>query len=234
VLQEHWRDRASPLRLARGQEQSLWRRFRGACDAVFARRDAQRTEEQAQRTRRVQELQEKLDAFRAAIEAADSNELKRVVAQFRTDWDAATADGKAADEGLARRARDLQRQAHTRIDSLRIERYRDRLAELARKAPPAAGLDAAALEDGLAKRRTLLIDLEIALGLPTPAAFSAARQQRQLEMLRGRFRSGQASAADPEQLLAQWYRVPAGADDQLDSRIASIVTKLTELQAAKS
>jgi len=233
VLQEHWRDRASPTRLVRGQEQALWRKFRAACDAVFARRDAERAEQQAQRTHRVQELQEKLEAFRAAIETADSNELKRAMAQFRTDWDAASADGKAPDEGLVRRARDLQRQAQTRVDSLRVERYRERLADLARKAPAVDGLDAAALDEGLAKRRSLLIDLEIALGLPTPDAFSAARQQRQLEMLRGRFRSGPSSAADPEQLLTQWYQIPAAADEQLAARIETIVGTLTQRQAAK-
>ena len=41
-LQARWKDGAQVVALARQEEQVLWQRFRGTCDALFARRDAQR------------------------------------------------------------------------------------------------------------------------------------------------------------------------------------------------
>jgi exonuclease SbcC len=38
ILQERWQERAKALPLERKVEQALWQRFRGACDAVFAKR----------------------------------------------------------------------------------------------------------------------------------------------------------------------------------------------------
>lgn len=231
ALQEQWKERASPVRLPRGAEQSLWRRFRAACDAVFVRRDAERAEQQAQRGRQLQELRERLDAFEAAVRAPEAGDLKRALAQFRSDWDAAAGDARALDDAMGRRARDLQRQAQARIDSARSDRYRDRLRELARKTPSTEGADPAALAEGRAARETLLIDLEVALGLPTPPEFSAARQRRQLEMLRGRFRSGPAASSDPEQLLARWYEALAEPDEVLTRRVESVIARLTERHA---
>ncbi len=43
-LQQRWRDEAGSVRLPRAEEQALWQRFRAGCDAIFARREAQRAD----------------------------------------------------------------------------------------------------------------------------------------------------------------------------------------------
>ncbi len=103
---------------------------------------------------------------------------------------------------------------------------------MAQRAAPAEGLDADALAAGLKAREALLIDLEIALGLPTPEASAQARRARQLERLQRRFGGGSAQPPKPEDLLAQWYATAAPADPQLDQRMQGVVRKLVELDAA--
>src|SRR5262249_39404981 len=107
ALQERWRSGAASLRLPRSDEQKLCRPFRTACDAVFARRDAQRAEQAAQREKQAHARAATLDAFASALELSDPNQIKRALAQFRTDWDAMKSAAEASAEGLEGRARQL-------------------------------------------------------------------------------------------------------------------------------
>ncbi len=72
ALQERWRTEAGPLRLRRGEEQKLWQRFRAGCDAVFARRDAERTAQTAQRKERAQARAALLTTFAAILDSLDA------------------------------------------------------------------------------------------------------------------------------------------------------------------
>jgi hypothetical protein len=231
-LQERWRAEASTLRLRRGEEQKLWQRFRGACDAVFARRDAERAAHQAQRQERLQARAQLLEGLAAAIAGGDADALARALAQFRQDWGASAADpaeGAAQIAAQDRQARDLQREAQVRMGSLRLAAIEERFAALAQAAAPTTGVDAVELEKGRATREDLLIDLEIALGLATPGAAAELRRRRQLEQLQNRFRSGPSAVsrqADPEKALAQWYATAAPADADHDVRVAAVVRAL--------
>jgi hypothetical protein len=245
-LQERWRTEAGPMRLRRGEEQKLWQRFRAGCDAVFARRDAERAAQVAQRQERQQARAALLEAFAAVLESAaadsgaagDADGLRRALAQFRTDWDASVAEAgeSAALAGSQeRQARDLQRQAVQSLLALQRAAIHARYAALAQQAAASAGLDAAALEQGRAAREELLIDLEIALGLATPGASAEVRRRRQLEQLQNRFRAGPAPAAreqNPQKLLASWYGVAAPADATQDERIALVVRTLIDRDLA--
>ncbi|QTP57615.1 DUF349 domain-containing protein [Billgrantia antri] len=79
-LQQRWRELG---RAPRGEEQTLWREFRAACDQVFAMREAQR-DDRAQRARqRLDEMQaliDRLDAWQPARHA-DSQVLEQAIAQ---------------------------------------------------------------------------------------------------------------------------------------------------------
>jgi hypothetical protein len=232
ALQERWRNEAGSLRLARGEEQRLWHRFRGACDAVFARRDSERAEQAAQREKRAQARVAVLDAFETTIAATDAGQIKRALAQFRTEWDAARPGTGASADGLDQRARDLQQKAQHRIDALLRQAHRNRLDALAQQAAPAEGLDEDALAAGREARETLLIDLEIALDLPTPEQSAPARRRRQLERLQDRFRGGRQQRPQAEELLSQWYATPASPDEAMNQRVAAVVRKLLEQSQA--
>jgi DNA repair protein SbcC/Rad50 len=228
ALQERWRNGVS-LRLPRADEQKLWRRFRGACDAVFARRDAQRAEQAAERDRQAQARTAVLDAFASTLELTDASQVKRALAQFRTDWDAVKAGpGGAPDDGLEARARQLLQRAQRRIDTLHRDAYRARLEALAQPATPPDPLDAETLAAGRKACESLLIDLEIALDLPTPEEFAPARRQRQLERLQSRFRGGRQPRPQAEELLAQWHATAATSDAAMDRRVAAVVRRLLE------
>jgi hypothetical protein len=190
-LQSRWKDEAGVVRLRHGAEQTLWQRFRAACDAVFARRDAERTAQAAQREQRMQALQDE------------------------------------------KQARDLKRREEQEIELLRKARHANRFALMAEKAARAdpsvnPSVAAVALEQGRARRAALLIDLEIALELPTPETDAAARRARSLVRLQDRFRGNSAAPQDPEAMVAQWYAVAAMPDAEQTMRMAAIVQRLLE------
>jgi hypothetical protein len=232
-LQERWPAPAGSVHLARGEEQKLWRRFRAACDAVFTRRDAERAEDRAQREQRAQARAQLLQAFAAVLSESDPNRIKRALVQFPADWAAAGGGAKTAEQ-QEREARQLQQQARKRIDSLREQSYRSQLAQLAQQAAPDA--DADTLARGRQLRADLAIDLEIALGLPSPPSCGELRRRRQLEKLQDRFRTGRPAPAaqgaagtgwkEAEKLLARYYATAAPPDADLDGRIAAVVDRL--------
>ncbi|HEX4583736.1 MAG TPA: DUF349 domain-containing protein [Burkholderiaceae bacterium] len=228
ALQERWRNEAGSLRLPRGEEQRLWHRFRAACDAVFARRDSERAEQAAQREKRAQARVALLDAFEVTVAGTDAGQIKRALAQFRTEWDASKPGAGAPSDALDQRARDLQQKTQQRIDALQRQAHRTRLDALAQQAAPAEDLDEDALAAGREAREALLIDLEIALDLPTPEQSAPARRRRQLERLQDRFRGGREQRPKAEELLSQWYATPASPDEAMNQRVAAVVSKLLE------
>ena len=178
ALQAKWKDGALRVVLARPEDQALWQRFRGACDALFARCDEQRN-------------------ARAAERAA-----------------------REAERGRQMNARKAQA-------ALRLDAARNRFELLARDSVQAAAqASAAALEQGRTEREALLLDLELALDLPSPAGASGARRARQLLKLQERFRPGKTESADPEALVRRWYATAARGDPEHDARMSAVVEAL--------
>ena len=122
----------------------------------------------------------------------------------------------------------MRRQAQQRIETLHQQAYRSQLEALARQAAPADGVDADGLAAGREARQALLIDLEIALDLPTPDEFAPVRRRHQLERLQSRFRGGRQQRPQAEELLAQWYATPASPDEPMNQRVQAVVRKLLE------
>ena len=179
TLQRRWKEDVPVIRLRHGDDQKFWRRFRSACDAVFARRDAEFAERDAQRAKR--------DAERAAaLEAAREVERKKK------------------------------------------EKHAARFAEMAQKAATSSAEAAPdALERGKAERDTLLLDLEIALDLPTPESHAAARRTRNLAKLQERFSKKPSSAPlEPEAMVRKWYEIPAADDAAQAARMTAVVERL--------
>jgi hypothetical protein len=88
------------------------------------------------------------------------------------------------------------------------------------------------LAAGRETREALLLDLEIALALPSPEACAAARRERQLERLQNRFGAVAEDQAQPEELLVRCHAAAAQPDLECERRIKAIVRKLAEQQAA--
>ncbi|NIC08020.1 DUF349 domain-containing protein [Billgrantia bachuensis] len=82
-LQQSWRELG---RAPRGEEQTLWREFRTACDQIFAMREAQRDDRVQRARQRLDEMQtliDRLDAWQPT-RYADSNVLEQALDQAAT------------------------------------------------------------------------------------------------------------------------------------------------------
>ena len=97
---------------------------------------------------------------------------------------------------------------------------------LAQRLAAASGVTAKDLAAGRKVRETLLLDLEIALLLPTPEACAEARRKRQLEHLRMHFGADSLPTPEAEELLLRWYATAAAPDAALDQRLAAVKQRL--------
>ncbi len=87
----------------------------------------------------------------------------------------------------------------------------------------------AELTAGLALRETLLLDLEMALDLPSPETYAAVRRERQMASLQRHFAADSTQQPDPEAMLLRWYATPALIDKDFDRRIALVIGKLAAM-----
>lgn len=218
ALQKTWQQTAG-VHLGRKQEQALWARFHAATSAIFARRDEQRSKQNEERKarddrreaeRRV--VQQKAETRRGRWErlAARSALVERLEA-------AAAAGGVPEELSMEVAA------AWRALPPLGTDDDKALQARLA-AAPRAT---AAQLDKGRAERESLLLDLEIALGLPSPESVGAQRRERQLKALQERFKSrSEARAETPEATVARWYSIAASADATQAARMTAIVRGL--------
>lgn len=144
ALQARWKDSAGGVHLSRQDDQQLWQRFRAACEALFARRDAQRAERDAERDRHLNERKALLAAFESAIAGSDAGAVARAQSEFRRAWGGAQRTARDRIDPLEGRARDLARLAERRIEALRFEAKRGRFELLARRSALSERLEAAA------------------------------------------------------------------------------------------
>ncbi len=103
---------------------------------------------------------------------------------------------------------------------------------LAKRFAAASQVTQAALAAGHAARADLLLDLEIDLGLPSPASCTDIRRARQLARLQNRFGSASPQAAETESLLARWYGMAALPDATFEARVAAVVRQCLAQTAA--
>lgn len=99
---------------------------------------------------------------------------------------------------------------------------------LAKRLAKASGVTSMDLVSGREAREMILIDLEIALDLPSPVTSTEARSKRQLEHLKNRFSTGLTRGPEAEALLVHWYATAAAPDAALDQRMAVVKHKLLE------
>jgi hypothetical protein len=274
AAQGRWRDEAATLRLTRGDEQALWQRFRAACDTVFARRDALKAEQEAQRERDQQSRRQLVEEFEAALAGNDAGAIDKTLAHVREAWPREERRGDAPDPRL----REFAQRARDRVEALHREKRQGRFGLMANKAALAEQVEAAAtegrlddaflaqqdkawsalprlpgksesplaeryakarlatgeaLERGHELREAMLLDLEIALELPSPAPLAEERRARQLGTLQQRMSGGGSSQQEVEAEVVRWYATGASADGEHSARMAAIVERLLGQQGGR-
>lgn len=225
ALQKTWQETGG-VHLGRKDEQALWARFHAATNAVFARRDEERSkqnEERAKRDAERKQRDEKREAERrAAAQKHDTHRgrFERLAARSAL---IERLEAAAAAGGVPEALSTEIMSAWKTLPPLGMDGEKALQARLA-AAPHAA---AAQLEKGRAERESLLLDLEVALGIPSPESVSAQRRERQLKALQERFKSRSATPPEtPEATVARWYSIAASADAAQAARMSAIVRAL--------
>jgi hypothetical protein len=104
ALQARWKDGALNAGLARRDEQALWQRFRGACDALFARRDEQRNARAAERaTRQDEQSRQQHERKTLAARRLDAARNRFELLARNSALAAAQASAAELDKGCAER-----------------------------------------------------------------------------------------------------------------------------------
>ncbi len=239
-----WR---SSVRAGFREERQLRKRF----DALVGKIDAQLDEARSKEFTRLKDLVAQAEALKdttdlsGAMSAAKTlqrrwkedvpairlrhGEDQKLWRRFRSACDAVFSrrDAEQAERDAQRAQREEERK--TEIETARLadakkkEKHAARFAEMAQKAAPIADAAPDLLERGRIERDALVLDLEIALELPTPEARAAARRTRNLTRLQERFSKGVSAPADPEAMVAKWYAIAAHPDEGQAARMAAVV-----------
>ena len=232
ALQKSWQETGG-VHLERKDDRALWARFHAATSAVFARRDEQRSKQNEEHARRDAERMVR-DAERKARD--DRRETERRAVQQKHE----THRGRF--ERLAERSRVIERLEAAAAAGGVPEELAAEVAGAWAALPP-LGMDGekalqarlsaapqvtvAQLDKGRAERESLLLDLEVALGIPSPESVAAQRRERQLKALQERFKSRSAAPAEtPEATVARWYSIAAPADAAQAERMTAAVRAL--------
>lgn len=225
ALQETWKETGG-VHLGRKDDQALWARFHAATSAVFARRDEQRSKHNEERARREAERKARDDRREAERRVEQQkHETRRgrfdrlaMRSELIEKLETAAAAGGVPEALAAEVAA-----AWKALPPLGMEGEKELQARLA-AAPLATG---AKLDKGRTERESLLLDLEVALGIPSPESAAAQRRERQLKALQERFKSRSATPVEtPEGVIVRWYSLAAPADAGQAARMAAIVRAL--------
>lgn len=163
------------------QEQALWKEFRAACDAVFARRQA---EQQAADTERQDHLQRKweLCAEIEALAAVSPDQLTQARARLQAaqqEWEAAGPVPRAEQRALDQRFEAALRQFVHHEKTLRRTKIRETFEHLHQRARLCARLEALLANPSADKDATLTEAQETWETLPElPAALQESLRQR--------------------------------------------------------
>lgn len=102
ALQAHWQERAKSLPLQRSDEQALWRRFRAACDAAFAKRKEAAKAADADRQQHLQ-AKEALCATLEGTGDAPHAALAKILREAREAWNLSGPVPRAAEKQIEAR-----------------------------------------------------------------------------------------------------------------------------------
>ncbi|WP_040243134.1 DUF349 domain-containing protein [Chromohalobacter japonicus] len=144
ALQSRWRELG---RAAKGEEQMLWRHFRGLCDRIFAAREAERENRAQKAQARLDDMQALIDRFDAwqPQRADDSETLERAVRDAEA---LEPLPGGRRSEGMRRRWQGIVRARRERLAQLILAEQAERWTRLRPLLDSHVAADDASLRDG--------------------------------------------------------------------------------------
>ena len=207
-LQEQWKKTSGGAEPGMQGLESRFRSAKAAVDAALSGRARSREAAVWQTLAAKERLCEGLDTQVRSSEASDDATAR--VAAALEQWAALPALPAAWEKKLAVR-RDAGGHA---------------LAQTA-----AAGDYRARIERGIVSRREILLELEMALGLDSPAEFQAQRLAHQVQQLRNRFQDAtKAGTLAPGERLLAWCAEPGIADARDRQRVGAVFTAVERLR----
>jgi len=207
-LQDRWKQLIGKFDPAMQGVEARFKQARTAVEATLSARVRSREAAVWQTLAAKERLCESLDGLVRAGPATDESTPAAAAAQDQ--WQALPALPAAWEKKMAAR-RDAALQA---------------LAE-----PAAADKHRARIDDGSGPRRDALLELEMALGLESPADLQAQRLALQVRQLRDRFQSaGTANANTPAERLVGWCAEPGVADARDRDRMQRIFSAIEKLR----
>lgn len=146
-IQREWKGVGiTPMRVDR----KLWKEFRAACDAVFARLDQQREQQNAEMSAQIEQANGLLNKARAMLNSDDDEQrlhLKRDLTALRTELRGIELP-RAVQQQLGRKMSDIERKAGEVVRGIRARQEKDRWKRLLRQLK-ACSLKATNNEDAL-------------------------------------------------------------------------------------
>lgn len=196
-LQERWQELAKSMPLARKDEQDLWQRFRGACDAVFAKRKESAVAADAERQQQLQAREALCAALEAALDAPEAA-IATTLRESKEAW---------ANFGPVPRASEPQIEARHKSAVLALQQRLD----ATRRAKEAAELHA--LRDKLV----------LCQRLEQTIANGAASDQDNPEAWRAKWQALPALSSEFERVLGRRFDAAINALQSDASRYATVL-----------
>jgi hypothetical protein len=206
-LQEQWKHKSSGTEPGMAGLESRFRNARSAVDGMLTARARSREAAVWTTLAAKERLCEEQDAL--VRSSASTGDAAAQAAVGRQRWDALPALPTAWEKQLAAR-RDAALHALAQPDALAACQAR--------------------IEQGAGPRREILLELEMALGLPSPAELQPQRLALQVQQLRNRFQDATtAGTRTPAERLVAWCAAPGiteAGDRERSARIFAAVERL--------
>ena len=217
------------------EDRKLWQAFRKACDQIFARRDAERSEQQQASRAADETAQAGLNQVSGISPESDEQAVTAALATLK-DIDAATLS-----KGVREQVQQEKQRLSKILSALRLQAKMASWQSLVMAATAGQSRSESAPQHWAALAETsdasdpveLVIRAEILCGVPSPEA----DQQRRMEIQVQRLANGMGSAdnstdqmQDVEKLLAAWCLGGTGknADTELAERLNRAIANLNE------
>ena len=217
------------------EDRKLWQAFRKACDQIFARRDAERSEQQQASRAADETAQAGLNQVSGISPESDEQAVTAALATLK-DIDAATLS-----KGVREQVQQEKQRLSKILSALRLQAKMASWQSLVMAATAGQSGSESAPQHWAALAETsdasdpveLVIRAEILCGVPSPEA----DQQRRMEIQVQRLANGMGSAdnstdqmQDVEKLLAAWCLGGTGknADTELAERLNRAIANLNE------
>jgi len=217
------------------EDRKLWQAFRKACDQIFARRDAERSEQQQASRAADETAQAGLNQVSGISPESDEQAVTAALATLK-DIDAATLS-----KGVREQVQQEKQRLSKILSTLRLQAKMASWQSLVMAAKAGQSGSESAPQHWAALAETsdasdpveLVIRAEILCGVPSPEA----DQQRRMEIQVQRLANGMGSAdnstdqmQDVEKLLAAWCLGGTGknADTELAERLNRAIANLNE------